>query len=60
VIHGKNPFNSREEHDRRLAICQDCDKFDSTQGRCSVCGCRGGLKSWISSESGRCPLGKWQ
>jgi hypothetical protein len=46
-----------EELDRRLSICQPCDKW--TGSRCVACGCFGQLKARLESESGKCPEGKW-
>lgn len=46
---------SEEEKQRRLSICDLCDKKKGN--RCSECGCVLQIKtSWASSE---CPLKKW-
>lgn len=46
---------SQEELDRRLAICNGCDKF--VGGRCSLCGCSCNVKaSWLEQN---CPIQKW-
>ena len=45
------------EKSRRLAACQDCDRFDSAQERCRECGCFASIKTWLATSS--CPLGKW-
>ncbi len=41
----------------RLATCLGCDKYDSAQKRCRVCGCKNSAKVWLASDA--CPLGKW-
>ena len=45
------------EQERRIAICYKCEKFDSVQQRCTVCGCKGTWKAWVASS--QCPIGKW-
>lgn len=44
----------KEEQNRRLAICHACEFWDSSQGRCSVCGCYGDWATWLASH--HCPL----
>lgn len=53
------------EQKRRLEICTGnqekgiptCENYDSSQNRCTKCGCFLALKTNISS--GGCPIGKW-
>jgi len=43
--------------DLRLAICQECDRFNAAEMKCGECGCNMNVKlSWAASK---CPLGKW-
>jgi hypothetical protein len=44
-----------EETNRRLNICQGCEKFK--EGRCMLCGCFMKLKAKLST--GSCPARKW-
>ena len=48
---------SQEETERRLNICQSCDKFRPSDGRCGMCGCF--MKIKTSWQSQKCPIGKW-
>lgn len=54
--------------EKRLRICQQCDKFRPKQNRCNVCGCKVNDKSgnWLKNLTNKlaypdqeCPLGKW-
>lgn len=46
------------EIERRLAICKaPCEKWRSSDNRCSECGCFGNFKTRLRSQ--KCPLGKW-
>ncbi len=42
----------------RRIICNGCDRFDASQGRCLECSCIIGIKTRMASES--CPLGLWK
>lgn len=44
---------SQEERERRLAICNSCEKYDQKKARCSLCGCKMSLKTHLASAS--CP-----
>jgi hypothetical protein len=46
-----------EEYNRRVDICQKCDKYDAPSHRCGQCGCFLKLKASWNSE--KCPLDKW-
>lgn len=48
---------SKEEQERRLEICYTCEFWDSSQGRCSKCGCFGAFKTWLATQ--KCPVDKW-
>jgi hypothetical protein len=48
---------SKAERARRLAICLGCEKYDASQKRCRVCGCKNSAKVYIASD--KCPLDKW-
>lgn len=41
------------EHERRLAICNACDRWDAKHGRCTLCGCYTEIKTRLATE--RCP-----
>ncbi len=46
----------REEYERRLAICKECERL--ANGMCAVCGCYVELRALKKGES--CPEGhKW-
>ena len=47
----------KEEKERRLKICYECDKFDRSSNRCMECGCNLKAKAGIGVE--KCPLNKW-
>lgn len=53
AVRGEPVTVPQEEQDRRLAICHTCDKFDSKQGRCTLCGCFANLKARLASQ--HCP-----
>lgn len=57
AVHGDPVTVSQEEQDRRMGICETCEKFDPVQARCTLCGCYGKWKTWISSQ--KCPINKW-
>lgn len=59
---------TEETAQRRLAICQGCDKIDGDQ--CSVCGCEVAFKVTLKTNpvltvfkaektDNKCPAGKW-
>lgn len=57
------PKSSRQEIINRLEICLSCEKYDSKNQECSVCGCSVNNKkifmnklAWADQE---CPIGKW-
>ena len=49
------PPATKEETERRLAICRTCDFL--VQGRCSKCGCP--VAATVAWADQHCPLGKW-
>jgi rRNA maturation endonuclease Nob1 len=58
------PKSTQEQINYRLNICLSCDKYDSNNKECSVCGCNINNKrifinklAWADQE---CPIGKWQ
>jgi len=59
VINGKKIIASSEEVNRRLKICERCDKYVMTDigYRCAVCGCFTKNKDKLNPE--HCPIGKW-
>ena len=46
---------SDSEYERRLAICQDCEKLN--EGTCMSCGCYVELRA--AAKISRCPKGRW-
>lgn len=51
---------SKEERERRLAICRDCEHIESANTqfeRCRQCGCVLAFKSALAALG--CPLKKW-
>ena len=44
---------SQKERERRLAICNSCEKYDQKKARCSLCGCKMNFKTYLASAS--CP-----
>lgn len=53
VIRGARVRATEQERAEQLATCLACEQH--RDGRCSVCGCFVGIKSWLL---GFCPLGK--
>lgn len=61
-------YVDKEEAERRLSICEACDRFDPTNRKCLECGCFMDVKTKLKSQYDykkqetiitRCPLGKW-
>jgi hypothetical protein len=46
---------TKEEYERRLAVCQTCDKL--FEGTCAACGCYVELRA--TAKVSRCPHKKW-
>lgn len=46
---------SKEEQERRMAICVACEHFNGKT--CDLCGCVARWKTKLATES--CPIGKW-
>ena len=51
------PRASRSLQERRLAICEQCPRFQADGSRCGVCGCAMRLKAAWEQET--CPEGRW-
>jgi uncharacterized paraquat-inducible protein A len=58
------PKSTQEQIEYRLNICLSCDKYDSINKECSICGCNVNSKkifmnklAWADQE---CPIGKWK
>jgi hypothetical protein len=56
-IPSKSTKTSREEEDRRMAICEGCEFLKRPAKQCSKCGCFMKLKTKL--ERGHCPIHKW-
>jgi len=46
---------TKEENDKRLSICKDCEKLNA--GTCLSCGCYVEIRAAIKKS--RCPNKKW-
>lgn len=57
ALHGDSVAVSKDEAEKRLAICQQCEFYRTSDGACSECGCFIRLKAKLASEA--CPLNKW-
>ena len=42
---------------KRLSICESCDRLYKPTYTCKSCGCFMNVKTWMAKE--KCPLGKW-
>lgn len=49
------PVSAEEERNRKLSICQKCDRFDGQ--KCRECGCICSWATWLDTK--KCPLQKW-
>lgn len=47
----------KETFEKRLAICNECDKYDKEKKKCNECGCFMEYKATLRTVS--CPLRKW-
>lgn len=53
-----NPLKVGEtEANTRLEICKTCEFFSHQSQRCSKCGCKMAVKTYLKAEN--CPIGKW-
>jgi len=52
-----SPEVSQEDIDKRLSICNECDRFIKEANRCVECGCFLQFKTRLRSQ--HCPLDKW-
>jgi len=53
----QRPSVTEEEQDKRMKLCESCDRFLIDQIQCSACGCF--MKVKTKFKSALCPLGKW-
>ncbi len=53
AILGKPTMATKEETNKRMAICKTCDKFNHRRNTCGLCGCRMKYKTALSTS--RCP-----
>jgi hypothetical protein len=57
------PKSSQQIINQRFQICQNCDKYDSIDKQCLVCGCNINNKSIFLNKLAwadqMCPLNKW-
>lgn len=57
-VYNGNALNvSEEEAKKRLSICKSCEFFDQSRQRCSQCGCKLAIKTYLKAE--KCPINKW-
>lgn len=57
VAEGNSLSVSSTEADGRLAICRSCEFFNNNSERCTKCGCKMAIKTYLKAE--KCPVGKW-
>lgn len=57
VLSGNNLKITDTDAQKRLNICKECQLFDPSQERCTKCGCRMAVKTYLKAE--KCPIGKW-
>lgn len=57
VVSGNPLASDQQEAERRKAICNSCQFFNSTQDRCTKCGCYMAVKVYLKASS--CPMNKW-
>ena len=57
VMNGNDLKVSGTDAQTRLNICKSCELFDASQERCTKCGCRMAVKTYLKAE--KCPIGKW-
>lgn len=57
VAAGNSLAVSEYEALARLNICKGCDFFNASQERCTKCGCKMAIKTYLKAES--CPIKKW-
>jgi len=50
-------FVSEEEGNRRYALCEGCEFYDTVQFRCMKCGCF--MKGKVKMVAAKCPINKW-
>ena len=48
---------SDSDANARLNICKTCEFFNQLSQRCSKCGCKMAIKTYLKAE--KCPVGKW-
>jgi len=48
---------SREERDKRYAVCKACPQLRSLSKLCKVCNCVMPAKTWLKNQG--CPESKW-
>ncbi len=58
--HAKNGFKvvSNDTYIKRVSTCLDCDKYNSQEDTCGICGCYIDKNALWDSES--CPDNKWK
>ena len=57
MINPKTEYVSKEEGDRRLAICKECPFLIKATSQCKKCGCFMQAKTRV--KHAECPVGKW-
>ena len=50
-------FNKAEQ-ERRISICESCDKYVAESHKCGVCNCSTAVRVLFTVNS--CPEGKWK
>lgn len=57
VSNGNSINADDSEIAKRKSICNSCEFFNSTQDRCTKCGCYMAVKTYLKASS--CPINKW-
>lgn len=57
TLTGDSAFVSKEEQQKRLSICEECEFFEKVNGRCKQCGCFMKVKTKFNISE--CPVQKW-
>jgi hypothetical protein len=62
IIHG-SPKSSQRLINHRHNICSSCNKFDSKNAKCMICGCNINkeriLLNKLAWKDQKCPIDKW-
>lgn len=57
MLNPKQPRSTKELQQERLAICRQCEFFNSLTVGCNICGCFMRAKTKLANAT--CPKGHW-